>query len=171
MEYDNFYLTIKSNDNKEIHTNNGPSNFTITLKTPILLQDKWEVGLATFVLPHTWEHTMLASKVPNFRAKIPSKALLSKFDVIHVKSNLIEAQLRGTEYNTIIRTIVPHGGHGILQTFNFNPIYYFPLRVTIVHNINISIYRYDDMKENSEEEVPFKEGTVVVVLHFRKKLF
>ena len=171
MEYDNFYITVKSDDDKKIHKDNKPSNFTITLKTPILLKDKWEIGLATLVIPHTWEHKIIAEKVPNFRSAIPSKPLKAKFESIFIKSNLIEAQLQGTEYNTIIRTIIPHGGHGNLQTFDFNPIYYFPLRVSIIHNINISIYRYKDKQGSIEEEVPFKGGTIVSVLHFRKKLF
>ena len=170
MEYDNFYLTVKSNDNKEIHKDNGPSNFTITLKTPMILEGRWEVGLATFVLPHTWDHTVI-DKVPDARLRAPVPKTFSKFDCLHVKSNLIESQLYGTEYTPIMRTIIPHGGHGIIQSFNFNPIYYFPMRVSILNNINISIYRYKNMKETIEEEIPFKGGTVVSVLHFRKKLF
>ena len=154
MEYDNFYLTVKSDDDKEIHKDNGSSNFTVTLKTPMILENRWEVGLATLVIPHTWEHK-----------------INSKFECIHIKSNLIESQLYGTEYTPIIRTVIPHGGHGNLQTFDFNPIYYFPLRVSILNNINISIYRYKDMKQTIEEEVPFKGGTVITILHFRKKLF
>ena len=170
MEYDNFFITVKSDDDKKIHKNNGPSNFTVTLKTPIILENKWEVGLATLVIPHTWEHKIIAAKVPNFRAPIPD-IVRAKFDCIHIKSNLIESQLYGTEYTSNIRTIIPHGGHGNLQTFDFNPIYYFPLRVSILNNINISIYRHKDLNESIEEEVPFKGGTVVTVLHFRKKLF
>ena len=171
MEYDNFYIIVKSNDDKGIHKDNGPSNFTVTLKTPIILQNKWEVGLATLVLPHTWEHKIIAEKVPNFRSSVPSKPLRAQFDCIHIKSNLIESQLYGTEYTSNMRTVIPHGNHGSLQTFNFNPIYYFPLRISILNNINMSIYRYKNMKESIEEEVPFKGGTVVTVLHFRKKLF
>ena len=169
MEYDNFYITVKSDDNKDIHKDNKPNNFTVTLETPIILENRWEVGLATLVIPHTWEHKII-DKVPNFRASVPD-IIRTKFDCIHIKSNLIKAQLYGTEYTSNIRTIIPHGGHGNLQTFDFNPIYYFPLRVSILNNINISINRYKDVKESIEEEVPFKGGTVVTVLHFRKKLF
>ena len=170
MEYDNSYMTIKSDDDKKIHKDNGPSNFTITLKTPIILEGKWEVGLATFVIPHTWDHTII-DRVPNSKLRAPIPKNFSKFDNIFIKSNLIEAQLYGTDYTPIMRTIIPHGGHGIVQSFDFNPIYYFPLRVSMINNINISINRYKDMNETIEEEVPFKGGTVVSVLHFQRKLF
>ena len=166
--YDNFYITLKSNDDKSVHKDNKPSNFTITLKTPISLGDKWEVGLATLIIPHTWEHIKIAEKVPNFKAVIPSTPLLAQFDTININTNLIEAQLRGTDYTNSIRMIVPHGAHGELQTFDFNPIYYFPLRVSIINDIDIYINRYKDLKKSIEEEVPFKEGIIALVLHFRR---
>ena len=51
-EVDNFYYSLKSKDDKKIHSENNTENFRVTLKDPIQLEGEWEVGLSSLFIPH-----------------------------------------------------------------------------------------------------------------------
>ena len=52
---------------------------------------------------------------------------------------------------------------GQIETFNFAPIFYLPLRVSKFNTIEINI------TGDTGQLVPFDGGAVVIVLHLRRK--
>jgi len=51
-----FYMTLPSNVCTDLHTQNSPSNFIITLQNPIALQGKWELCLSEIQFPSNWHN-------------------------------------------------------------------------------------------------------------------
>ncbi|GBM42280.1 hypothetical protein AVEN_234997-1 [Araneus ventricosus] len=49
-----FYLTLPSDSSLHYFPNNKISSGVIQLPSPILLEGRWEVGLAEIIYPHTW---------------------------------------------------------------------------------------------------------------------
>ncbi|GBN23197.1 hypothetical protein AVEN_40562-1 [Araneus ventricosus] len=49
-----FYVTLPSDSSLRYFPNNKISSFVIQLPSPILLEGRWEVGLAEIIYPHTW---------------------------------------------------------------------------------------------------------------------
>ncbi|GBN72874.1 hypothetical protein AVEN_272301-1 [Araneus ventricosus] len=49
-----FYMTLPSDSSLHYFPNNKISSFVIQLPSPILLEGRWEVGLAEIIYPHTW---------------------------------------------------------------------------------------------------------------------
>ncbi|GBM37872.1 hypothetical protein AVEN_193390-1 [Araneus ventricosus] len=49
-----FYVTLPSDSSLRYFPNNKISSFVTQLPSPIILEGKWEVGLAEIIYPHTW---------------------------------------------------------------------------------------------------------------------
>ncbi|GFX31212.1 uncharacterized protein TNCV_2027131 [Trichonephila clavipes] len=45
---------VTSDSSKHFFPGNKTSHFTTQLRTPITLNDEWEMGLVDFIYPHTW---------------------------------------------------------------------------------------------------------------------
>ena len=85
------------------------------------------------------------------------------FQNIYINSDLIETQFVGDTRANVLRIIAPQQEKGQVETFNFTPIFYFPLRVVKFNSIEINI------TGDTGRLVPFDGGVVVVVLHLRRK--
>ena len=85
------------------------------------------------------------------------------FQNIYINSDLIQTQFVGDTRANVLRIIAPQQEKGQVETFNFAPIFYFPLRVVKFNTIEINI------TGDTGRLVPFDGGVVVVVLHLRRK--
>ena len=85
------------------------------------------------------------------------------FQNIYINSDLIQTQFVGNVRANVLRVIAPVQNKGEIETLTFNPIFYFPLRVTKFNTVEINI------TGDTGELVPFDGGVVVVVLHLRRK--
>ena len=85
------------------------------------------------------------------------------FQNIYINSDLIQTQFVGGTRANVLRIIAPQQEKGQVETFNFTPIFYFPLRVVKFNTIEINI------TGDTGRLVPFEGGVVVVVLHLRRK--
>ena len=85
------------------------------------------------------------------------------FQNIYINSDLIQTQFVGNIRANVLRIIAPHQEKGQVETFNFAPIFYFPLRVTKFNTVEINV------TGDTGHLVPFDGGVVVVVLHLRRK--
>ena len=85
------------------------------------------------------------------------------FQNIYINSDLIQTQFVGDTRANVLRIIAPQQEKGQVETFNFTPIFYFPLRVIKFNTIEINI------TGDTGRLVPFEGGVVVVVLHLRRK--
>ena len=85
------------------------------------------------------------------------------FQNIYINSDLIQTQIVGDTRANVLRIIAPLQEKGKVETFNFDPIFYLPLRVTKFNAIEINI------TGDTGRLVPFEGGVVVVVLHLRRK--
>ena len=85
------------------------------------------------------------------------------FQNIYINSDLIESQFVGDTRANVLRIISPRQEKGQVETFNFDPIFYLPLRVVKFNTIEINI------TGDTGRLVPFEGGVVVVVLHLRRK--
>ena len=85
------------------------------------------------------------------------------FQNIYINSDLIQTQFVGSTRANVLRIIAPQQEKGQVETFNFAPIFYFPLRVIKFNTIEINI------TGDTGRLVPFEGGVVVVVLHLRRK--
>ena len=85
------------------------------------------------------------------------------FQNIYINSDLIQTQFVGNVRANVLRVIAPVQNKGEIETLTFNPIFYFPVRVTKFNTIQINI------TGDTGELVPFDGGVVVVVLHLRRK--
>ena len=88
---------------------------------------------------------------------------LGLFQNIYINSDLIETQYIGNTRSNVLRIIAPVMKKGEIETFNFNPIFYLPLRVTKFNTIEINI------TGDTGQLVPFDGGAVITVLHLRRK--
>ena len=85
------------------------------------------------------------------------------FQNIYINSDLVQTQFVGNVRANVLRVIAPVQNKGEIETLTFNPIFYFPVRVTKFNTIQINI------TGDTGELVPFDGGVVVVVLHLRRK--
>ena len=85
------------------------------------------------------------------------------FQNIYINSDLIQTQFVGDTRANVLRIIAPQQEKGQVETFNFAPIFYFPLRVVKFNTIEINI------TGDTGRLVPFDGGVVVIVLHLRRK--
>ena len=85
------------------------------------------------------------------------------FQNIYINSDLIQTQFVGDTRANVLRIIAPQKEKGQVETFNFAPIFYFPLRVVKFNTVEINI------TGDTGRLVPFDGGVVVVVLHLRRK--
>ena len=85
------------------------------------------------------------------------------FQNMYINSDLIEAQYIGNTRANVLRVIAPTKKKGQIETFNFDPIFYSPLRVTKFNTVEINI------TGDTGQLIPFDGGVVVVVLHLRRK--
>ena len=85
------------------------------------------------------------------------------FQNMYINSDLIETQFIGNTRANVLRVIAPIREKGQIETFNFDPIFYSPLRVTKFTTIEINI------TGDTGQLVPFDGGVVVIVLHLRRK--
>ena len=88
---------------------------------------------------------------------------LGLFENMYINSDLIETQYVGNTRSNVLRIIAPVMKKGQIETFNFAPIFYLPLRVSKFNTIEINI------TGDTGQLVPFDGGTVVIVLHLRRK--
>ena len=82
---------------------------------------------------------------------------------MYINSDLIETQYIGNTRSNVLRIIAPVMKKGQIETFNFAPIFYLPLRVSKFNTIEINI------TGDTGKLVPFDGGAVVIVLHLRRK--
>ena len=61
------------------------------------------------------------------------------FQNIYINSDLIQTQFVGDTRANVLRIIAPQQEKGQVETFNFAPIFYFPLRVVKFNTIEINI--------------------------------
>ena len=85
------------------------------------------------------------------------------FQNIYINTDLIQTQYVGDTRANVLRIIAPVQEKGQVETFNFAPIFYFPLRVVKFNTIEINI------TGDTGQLVPFDGGVVIVVLHLRRK--
>ena len=85
------------------------------------------------------------------------------FQNIYINSDLIDTQFVGDTKANVLRIIAPQQEKGQVETFNFTPIFYFPLRVSKFNTVEINI------TGDTGRLVPFDGGVVVIVLHLRRK--
>ena len=85
------------------------------------------------------------------------------FQNIYINSDLIQTQFVGNTRANVLRILAPVKKKGQVETFNFSPIFYFPLRIIKFNTIEINI------TGDTGTLVPFDGGVVVVVLHLRRK--
>ena len=85
------------------------------------------------------------------------------FQNIYINSNLIQTQFVGNVRANVLRVIAPVQKKGEIETFTFDPIFYFPLRIIKFNTVEINI------TSDTGDLVPFDGGVVVVVLHLRRK--
>ena len=85
------------------------------------------------------------------------------FQNMYINSDLIETQFVGDTRANVLRIIAPQQEKGQVETFNFTPIFYFPLRVSKFNTVEINI------TGDTGRLVPFDGGVVVIVLHLRRK--
>ena len=88
---------------------------------------------------------------------------LGLFQNMYINSDLIETQYVGNTRSNVLRIIAPVMKKGQIETFNFDPIFYLPLRVSKFNTIEINI------TGDTGQLVPFDGGAVVIVLHLRRK--
>ena len=58
---ESFYLQCPSNASMHIYPNNTLAQYTINLKTPLVLGDNYEVGLCEIQYPHAWDNVRRGS--------------------------------------------------------------------------------------------------------------
>ena len=83
---------------------------------------------------------------------------------IYVYSNLVPYQLVGDTEAPLFGTVPIQGAREEIQTYVFNPTYYYPLAQTHIDEVEVQL--------NTENGDPFAftpTGKVVLRLHFRKK--
>ena len=85
------------------------------------------------------------------------------FQNMYINSDLVEPQYIGNTRSNVLRIIAPTMMKGSIETFNFDPIFYIPLRVTKFNTAEINI------TGDTGQLIPFDGGVVVVVLHLRRK--
>ena len=85
------------------------------------------------------------------------------FQNIYINSDLIQTQFVGNVRANVLRVIAPVQKKGEIETFTFDPIFYFPLRIIKFNTVEINI------TSDIGNLVPFDGGVVVVVLHLRRK--
>ena len=85
------------------------------------------------------------------------------FQNIYINTDLIQTQYVGDTRANVLRIIAPVQEKGQVETFNFAPIFYLPLRIIKFNTIEINI------TGDTGQLVPFDGGVVVVVLHLRRK--
>ena len=88
---------------------------------------------------------------------------LGIFQNIYINSDLIQTQFVGNTRANVLRILAPVQKKGEVETFNFDPIFYFPLRVTKFNSTEINI------TGDTGKLIPFDGGVVVIVLHLRRK--
>ena len=84
------------------------------------------------------------------------------FQNIYINSDLIQTQFVGNIRANVLRILAPVQKKEV-ETFNFDPIFYFPLRIIKFNTIEINI------TGDTGKLVPFDGGVVVIVLHLRRK--
>ena len=105
-----------------------------------------------------------ASLTENIQLKlIEAEKDMGLFQNIYINSDLIQTQFVGDTRANVLRIIAPQQEKGHVETFNFAPIFYFPLRVVKFNSVEINI------TGDTGRLVPFDGGVVVVVLHLRRK--
>ena len=52
------------------HPNDTQNDFRVTLSTPLDLRNEWEVGLASYIFPHSWHNKVLEGHKELFLIKI-----------------------------------------------------------------------------------------------------
>ena len=85
------------------------------------------------------------------------------FQNIYINSDLIQTQFVGNVRANVLRILAPVQKKGEVETFSFDPIFYFPLRIIKFNTVEINI------TSDTGQLVPFDGGVVVVVLHLRRK--
>ena len=85
------------------------------------------------------------------------------FQNMYINSDLVEPQYIGNTRSNVLRIIAPTMMKGAIETFNFDPIFYIPLRVTKFNTAEINI------TGDTGQLIPFDGGVVVAVLHLRRK--
>ena len=85
------------------------------------------------------------------------------FQNMYINTDLIQTQYVGETRATVLRIIAPVQEKGEVETFNFAPIFYLPLRIVKFNTIEINI------TGDTGKLVPFDGGVVVIVLHLRRK--
>ena len=91
-----------------------------------------------------------------------------KFFQMHVYSTILLPQQYGGEMQCILRTIAISARKNPDDDFIaeiFHPVRYYPISSRYITDINFQF------RDNNGELVGFQTGTVLAVLHFRKKLY
>ncbi len=85
------------------------------------------------------------------------------FYSLHVYCSLVEPQIVGNVTVPLLRTVHIEGKHGDIVEKLFDTPHYVPVMSKEISKVNIEI------KDDSNQLVPFNFGKVVVKLHFRRK--
>ena len=138
--------------------------FGISVQTLAGDTREWVV-ISTASVPKYTERQYLPARLDeNISIKIiDAERDVGLFQNIYINSDLIQTQFVGDTRANVLRIIAPQQEKGQLETFNFAPIFYFPLRVVKFNTIEINI------TGDTGQLVPFDGGVVVVVLHLRRK--
>ena len=158
--------TILSYDVEKMKNEKWTSYSGISIQRLLVGDKTKEWCVISTSLRQSWTHKQFIPSPlsENISVKlIDAEKDIGLFQNMYINTDLIQTQYVGDTRANVLRIIAPVQEKGQVETFNFAPIFYFPLRVVKFNTIEINI------TGDTGQLVPFDGGVVVVVLHLRRK--
>ena len=85
------------------------------------------------------------------------------FHAMYLYTDIVEPQLVGNSKVSLLKVVKCSGEFGDNVSVNFPNLQYVPVSVKSFETVEI------DIKDDTQEKVPFESGKVIVTLHFRQR--
>lgn len=133
------YMVVNSNQSLDYFPRNKPYHFQVHLKTPLLLEGVWKIGLSEIQIEdnHTWtDHGHL-----------------------YIYTNICDESIIDGERAPLLRRLMSNE-QGFWNSM-FNPVFYLTVRKSEIYDIEFYI------KSDKDQFATFLTQPVTLTLHFK----